>query len=155
MVDLDKAWKNLQTTFKAILTLTGVDRSRWNGSIHDMYHLHDANPEKLYTETRVLLKDHVRKLSAKLVELNKVPSQMFRRYREEYGKGTNKIDCLYNCINTLHKGPLPEEKWKYKIREMALDMWREFILQPPEAELIRLHRNKGLTTTISFIQSFC
>ena len=95
MVDHDKAWNNLQTTFKAILMLTGVDRSRWNGSIHDMYHLHDANPEKLYTETRVFLKDHVRKLSANLVETKECPSQMFRRYLVDYCKGINKIRHQY------------------------------------------------------------
>ncbi|KAK1794891.1 hypothetical protein P4O66_010091, partial [Electrophorus voltai] len=171
VVDFDETWNKLLTTIKAVVMLDYVERATWNDrfsyptwlhlssfnpDISDIYALCVAYPEplgeRLYTETKVFLENHVRQLYKKVLESEEKVLLMYHRYWEEYSKGADYMDSLYRYLNTqfIKKNKLTEADLQYgyggvdmneplmEIGELALDMWRKLMIEPLQATLIRM-----------------
>ncbi|RXN04385.1 cullin-2 [Labeo rohita] len=120
----------------------------------DIYALCVAYPEplgeKLYTETKVFLENHVRQLFKRVLDSEEKVLVMYHRYWEEYSKGAEYMDCLYRYLNTqfIKKNKLTEADLQYgyggvdmneplmEIGELALDMWRKLMIEPLQPMLI-------------------
>nr|XP_061811648.1 cullin-2 isoform X2 [Nerophis lumbriciformis] len=100
VVDFDETWNKLLSTIKAVVMLDYVERATWNDRFSDIYALCVAYPEplgeRLYTETKVFLENHVRNLYKKVLESEEKVLVMYHRYWEEYSKGADYMDCLYS-----------------------------------------------------------
>ncbi|XP_029384820.1 cullin-2 isoform X2 [Echeneis naucrates] len=100
VVDFDETWNKLLTTIKAVVMLDYVERATWNDRFSDIYALCVAYPEplgeRLYTETKVFLENHVRQLYKKVLESEEKVLVMYHRYWDEYSKGADYMDCLYS-----------------------------------------------------------
>uniref|UniRef100_A0A8C9Z9K8 Cullin 2 n=1 Tax=Sander lucioperca TaxID=283035 RepID=A0A8C9Z9K8_SANLU len=160
VVDFDETWNKLLTTIKAVVMLDYVERATWNDRFSDIYALCVAYPEplgeKLYTETKVFLENHVRQLYKKVLESEEKVLVMYHRYWDEYSKGADYMDCLYRYLNTqfIKKNKLTEADLQYgyggvdmneplmEIGELALDMWRKLMIEPLQAVLIRMLLNE-------------
>uniref|UniRef100_A0A673YYB4 Cullin-2 n=1 Tax=Salmo trutta TaxID=8032 RepID=A0A673YYB4_SALTR len=160
VVDFDETWNKLLTTIKAVVMLDYVERATWNDRFSDIYALCVAYPEplgeRLYTETKVFLENHVRQLYKKVLESEEKVLVMYHRYWEEYSKGADYMDCLYRYLNTqfIKKNKLTEADLQYgyggvdmneplmEIGELALDMWRKLMIEPLQAVLIRMLLNE-------------
>ncbi|XP_015708598.1 cullin-2 isoform X1 [Coturnix japonica] len=156
VVDFDETWNKLLTTIKAVVMLDYVERATWNDRFSDIYALCVAYPEplgeRLYTETKIFLENHVRHLHKKVLESEEQVLVMYHRYWEEYSKGADYMDCLYRYLNTqfIKKNKLTEADLQYgyggvdmneplmEIGELALDMWRKLMIEPLQAILIRM-----------------
>ncbi|KAA8580990.1 hypothetical protein FQN60_013948 [Etheostoma spectabile] len=108
VVDFDETWNKLLTTIKAVVMLDYVERATWNDRFSDIYALCVAYPEplgeKLYTETKVFLENHVRQLYKKVLESEEKVLVMYHRYWDEYSKGADYMDCLYRNPALLAHG---------------------------------------------------
>ncbi|KAG7455242.1 hypothetical protein MATL_G00254530 [Megalops atlanticus] len=161
VVDFDETWNKLLTTIKAVVMLDYVERATWNDRFSDIYALCVAYPEplgeKLYTETKIFLENHVQQLYKKVLESEEKVLVMYQRYWEEYSKGADYMDCLYRYLNTqfIKKNKLTEADLQYgygggvdtneplmEIGELALDMWRKLMIEPLQAILIRMLLNE-------------
>uniref|UniRef100_A0A8C5FHR3 Cullin 2 n=2 Tax=Gadus morhua TaxID=8049 RepID=A0A8C5FHR3_GADMO len=160
VVDFDETWNKLLTTIKAVVMLDYVERATWNDRFSDIYALCVAYPEplgeRLYTETKVFLENHVRQLYKKVLDSEEKVLIMYHRYWEEYSKGADYMDCLYRYLNTqfIKKNKLTEADLQYgyggadmneplmEIGELALDMWRKLMIEPLQAVLIRMLLNE-------------
>ncbi|XP_054622058.1 cullin-2 isoform X2 [Dunckerocampus dactyliophorus] len=160
VVDFDETWNKLLTTIKAVVMLDYVERATWNDRFSDIYALCVAYPEplgeRLYTETKVFLENHVRNLYKKVLESEEKVLVMYHRYWDEYSKGADYMDCLYRYLNTqfIKKNKLTEADLQYgyggvdmneplmEIGELALDMWRKLMIEPLQAILIRMLLNE-------------
>ncbi|KAG7259560.1 hypothetical protein CRUP_027136 [Coryphaenoides rupestris] len=160
VVDFDETWNKLLTTIKAVVMLDYVERATWNDRFSDIYALCVAYPEplgeRLYTETKVFLENHVRQLYKKVLDSEEKVLVMYHRYWEEYSKGADYMDCLYRYLNTqfIKKNKLTEADLQYgyggadmneplmEIGELALDMWRKLMIEPLQAVLIRMLLNE-------------
>uniref|UniRef100_A0A8C6SED0 Cullin-2 n=1 Tax=Neogobius melanostomus TaxID=47308 RepID=A0A8C6SED0_9GOBI len=160
VVDFDETWNKLLTTIKAVVMLDYVERATWNDRFSDIYALCVAYPEplgeRLYTETKIFLENHVRQLYKKVLESEEKVLVMYHRYWEEYSKGADYMDCLYRYLNTqfIKKNKLTEADIQYgyggvdmneplmEIGELALDMWRKLMIEPLQAVLIRMLLNE-------------
>uniref|UniRef100_A0A4X2MCC1 Cullin-2 n=1 Tax=Vombatus ursinus TaxID=29139 RepID=A0A4X2MCC1_VOMUR len=156
VVDFDETWNKLLTTIKAVVMLDYVERATWNDRFSDIYALCVAYPEplgeRLYTETKIFLENHVRHLHKRVLESEEQVLVMYHRYWEEYSKGADYMDCLYRYLNTqfIKKNKLTEADLQYgyggvdmneplmEIGELALDMWRKLMVEPLQAILIRM-----------------
>ncbi|KAK2488629.1 hypothetical protein MC885_006383 [Smutsia gigantea] len=169
VVDFDETWNKLLTTIKAVVMLEYVERATWNDRfsisdeyenlnslIRDIYALCVAYPEplgeRLYTETKIFLENHVRHLHKRVLESEEQVLVMYHRYWEEYSKGADYMDCLYRYLNTqfIKKNKLTEADLQYgyggvdmneplmEIGELALDMWRKLMVEPLQTILIRM-----------------
>ncbi|KAM7176482.1 cullin-2 isoform 1-T2 [Macrochelys suwanniensis] len=156
VVDFDETWNKLLTTIKAVVMLDYVERATWNDRFSDIYALCVAYPEplgeRLYTETKFFLENHVRHLHKRVLESEEQVLVMYHRYWEEYSKGADYMDCLYRYLNTqfIKKNKLTEADLQYgyggvdiseplmEIGELALDMWRKLMIEPLQAILIRM-----------------
>ncbi|XP_023395540.1 cullin-2 isoform X2 [Loxodonta africana] len=156
VVDFDETWNKLLTTIKAVVMLEYVERATWNDRFSDIYALCVAYPEplgeRLYTETKIFLENHVRHLHKKVLESEEQVLVMYHRYWEEYSKGADYMDCLYRYLNTqfIKKNKLTEADLQYgyggvdmneplmEIGELALDMWRKLMVEPLQTVLIRM-----------------
>ncbi|XP_065756644.1 cullin-2 isoform X2 [Phocoena phocoena] len=100
VVDFDETWNKLLTTIKAVVMLEYVERATWNDRFSDIYALCVAYPEplgeRLYTETKIFLENHVRHLHKRVLESEEQVLVMYHRYWEEYSKGADYMDCLYS-----------------------------------------------------------
>uniref|UniRef100_A0A3Q1N1U0 Cullin-2 n=1 Tax=Bos taurus TaxID=9913 RepID=A0A3Q1N1U0_BOVIN len=100
VVDFDETWSKLLTTIKAVVMLEYVERATWNDRFSDIYALCVAYPEplgeRLYTETKIFLENHVRHLHKRVLESEEQVLVMYHRYWEEYSKGADYMDCLYS-----------------------------------------------------------
>uniref|UniRef100_A0A9L0J406 Cullin-2 n=1 Tax=Equus asinus TaxID=9793 RepID=A0A9L0J406_EQUAS len=100
VVDFDETWNKLLTTIKAVVMLEYVERATWNDRFSDIYALCVAYPEplgeRLYTETKVFLENHVRHLHKRVLESEEQVLVMYHRYWEEYSKGADYMDSLYS-----------------------------------------------------------
>lgn len=105
VVDFDETWNKLLTTIKAVVMLDYVERATWNDRFSDIYALCVAYPEplgeRLYTETKIFLENHVRHLHKRVLEAEEQVLVMYHRYWEEYSKGADYMDCLYRYLNKL------------------------------------------------------
>uniref|UniRef100_A0A672IYC9 Cullin family profile domain-containing protein n=1 Tax=Salarias fasciatus TaxID=181472 RepID=A0A672IYC9_SALFA len=160
VVDFDETWNKLLTTIKAVVMLDYVERATWNDRFSDIYALCVAYPEplgeRLYTETKIFLENHVRQLYKKVLESEEKVLVMYHRYWDEYSKGADYMDCLYRYLNTqfIKKNKLTEADLQYgyggvdmneplmEIGELALDMWRKLMIEPLQAVLIRMLLNE-------------
>uniref|UniRef100_A0A3Q2YSC3 Cullin 2 n=1 Tax=Hippocampus comes TaxID=109280 RepID=A0A3Q2YSC3_HIPCM len=160
VVDFDETWNKLLTTIKAVVMLDYVERATWNDRFSDIYALCVAYPEplgeRLYSETKVFLENHVRNLYKKVLESEEKVLVMYHRYWDEYSKGADYMDCLYRYLNTqfIKKNKLTEADLQYgygggdlneplmEIGELALDMWRKLMIEPLQAILIRMLLNE-------------
>ncbi|MED6273887.1 Cullin-2 [Characodon lateralis] len=160
VVDFDETWNKLLTTIKAVVMLDYVERATWNDRFSDIYALCVAYPEplgeRLYTETKIFLENHVRQLYKKVLESEEKVLVMYHRYWEEYSKGADYMDCLYRYLNTqfIKKNKLTEADLQYgyggvdmneplmEIGELALDMWKKLMIEPLQAVLIRMLLNE-------------
>uniref|UniRef100_A0A3P8VWD4 Cullin 2 n=1 Tax=Cynoglossus semilaevis TaxID=244447 RepID=A0A3P8VWD4_CYNSE len=119
VVDFDETWNKLLTTIKAVVMLDYVERATWNDRFSDIYALCVAYPEplgeRLYTETKVFLENHVRQLYKKVLESEEKVLVMYNRYWDEYSKGADYMDCLYRYLNTqfIKKNKLTEADLQY------------------------------------------
>ncbi|XP_023597717.1 cullin-2 isoform X3 [Trichechus manatus latirostris] len=156
VVDFDETWNKLLTTIKAVVMLEFVERATWNDRFSDIYALCVAYPEplgeRLYTETKIFLENHVRHLHKRVLESEEQVLVMYHRYWEEYSKGADYMDCLYRYLNTqfIKKNKLTEADLQYgyggvdmneplmEIGELALDMWRKLMVEPLQTILIRM-----------------
>ncbi|XP_075778807.1 cullin-2 isoform X2 [Pelodiscus sinensis] len=156
VVDFDETWNKLLTTIKAVVMLDYVERATWNDRFSDIYALCVAYPEplgeRLYTETKFFLENHVRHLHKCVLESEEQVLVMYHRYWEEYSKGADYMDCLYRYLNTqfIKKNKLTEADLQYgyggvdiseplmEIGELALDMWRKLMIEPLQTILIRM-----------------
>ncbi|XP_039379051.1 cullin-2 isoform X3 [Mauremys reevesii] len=156
VVDFDETWNKLLTTIKAVVMLDYVERATWNDRFSDIYALCVAYPEplgeRLYTETKFFLENHVRHLHKCVLESEEQVLVMYHRYWEEYSKGADYMDCLYRYLNTqfIKKNKLTEADLQYgyggvdiseplmEIGELALDMWRKLMIEPLQGILIRM-----------------
>uniref|UniRef100_A0A8C2DLV6 Cullin 2 n=1 Tax=Cyprinus carpio TaxID=7962 RepID=A0A8C2DLV6_CYPCA len=154
VVDFDETWNKLLTTIRAVVMLDYVERATWNDRFSDIYALCVAYPEplgeKLYTETKVFLENHVRQLFKVRSWSRRRRLVMYHRYWEEYSKGAEYMDCLYRYLNTqfIKKNKLTEADLQYgyggvdmneplmEIGELALDMWRKLMIEPLQPMLI-------------------
>ncbi|XP_032651208.1 cullin-2 isoform X4 [Chelonoidis abingdonii] len=169
VVDFDETWNKLLTTIKAVVMLDYVERATWNDRFSDIYALCVAYPEplgeRLYTETKFFLENHVRHLHKRVLESEEQVLVMYHRYWEEYSKGADYMDCLYRYLNTqfIKKNKLTEADLQYgyggvdiseplmEIGELALDMWRKLMIEPLQGILIRMLlreiKNRSYTST--------
>ncbi|XP_039379050.1 cullin-2 isoform X2 [Mauremys reevesii] len=169
VVDFDETWNKLLTTIKAVVMLDYVERATWNDRFSDIYALCVAYPEplgeRLYTETKFFLENHVRHLHKCVLESEEQVLVMYHRYWEEYSKGADYMDCLYRYLNTqfIKKNKLTEADLQYgyggvdiseplmEIGELALDMWRKLMIEPLQGILIRMLlreiKNRSYTST--------
>ncbi|KAI4806531.1 hypothetical protein KUCAC02_017351 [Chaenocephalus aceratus] len=142
VVDFDETWNKLLTTIKAVVMLDYVERTTWNDRFSDIYALCVAYPEplgeRLYTETKVFLENHVRQLYKKVLESEEKVLVMYHRYWDEYSKGADYMDCLYST----GYGGVDMNEPLMEIGELALDMWRKLMIEPLEAVLIRMLLNE-------------
>ncbi|XP_028290094.1 cullin-2-like isoform X2 [Gouania willdenowi] len=147
VVDFDETWNKLLTTIKAVVMLDHVEKATWKNRYFDIYALCVAHPEplseRLYTETKSFLENHVKQLYKKVLELEEKVLVMYYRYWDEYSKGADGMDCLYRYLNTqlIKKNKLSEEYMQYDYREigeLALDMWRKLMIEPLQVVLISM-----------------
>ncbi|TRY89170.1 hypothetical protein DNTS_018083, partial [Danionella cerebrum] len=154
VVDFEETWNKLLLTIRAVVKLDYVERATWNDRFSDIYALCVAYPEplgeKLYSETKVFLENHVRQLFKRVLESEEKVLGMYHRYWEEYSKGAEYLDCLYRYLNTqfIKKNKLTEADMNYgyggvdlneplmEIGELALDMWRKLMIEPLQPMLI-------------------
>lgn len=65
-VNFEEVWGDLMETVQQVVTMGSIKRSVWNTRFSDVYSLCVAFPEplaeRLYTETKKLLENHVRQL---------------------------------------------------------------------------------------------
>uniref|UniRef100_A0A673ZQF0 Cullin 2 n=1 Tax=Salmo trutta TaxID=8032 RepID=A0A673ZQF0_SALTR len=141
VVDFDETWNKLLTTIKAVVMLDYVERATWNDRFSDIYALCVAYPEplgeKLYTETKVFLENHVRQL-----------------YKVNTIHHLWEIYLICYLLNFIKKNKLTEADLQYgyggvdmneplmEIGELALDMWRKLMIEPLQAVLIRMLLNE-------------
>ncbi|XP_032821523.1 cullin-2 [Petromyzon marinus] len=154
-VDFTETWNKLLTTIRGVITLGHVERITWNDRFSDVYALCVAYPEplgdRLYSETRAFLEEHVQILHKKVVESEERILIMYHGYWEEYSKGSDYMDCLYRYLNTqfIKKSKLSEADIQYgygmdsseqlmEIGELALDIWRRLMIEPLEGSLVRV-----------------
>ncbi|XP_043546569.1 cullin-2 isoform X2 [Chiloscyllium plagiosum] len=122
----------------------------------DIYALCVAYPEplgeRLYTETKIFLENHVQHLYKKVLDSEEQILTMYHKYWEEYSKGADYMDCLYRYLNTqfIKKNKLTEADLQYgyggvdiieplmEIGELALDMWKKMMIEPLQTVLIRM-----------------
>uniref|UniRef100_G1Q7G7 Cullin-2 n=1 Tax=Myotis lucifugus TaxID=59463 RepID=G1Q7G7_MYOLU len=156
VADFDETWNKLLMTIKAVVTLEYVKRATWNDRFSDIYALCVAYPEplgeRLYTETKIFLENHVRHLHKRVLESEEQVLVMYHRYWEEYSKGADYMDCLYRNLNTqfVKRNKLTEADLQYgyggvdmneplmEIGELALAMWRKLMVEPLQTILIRM-----------------
>uniref|UniRef100_A0A3Q0T925 Cullin 2 n=1 Tax=Amphilophus citrinellus TaxID=61819 RepID=A0A3Q0T925_AMPCI len=171
VVDFDETWNKLLTTIKAVVMLDYVERATWNDRFSDIYALCVAYPEplgeRLYTETKIFLENHVRQLYKKVLDSEEKVLVMYHRYWDEYSQGADYMDCLYRYLNTqfIKKNKLTEADLQYgyggvdmneplmEIGELALDMWRKLMIEPLQAVLIRMLLNE-IKKPVNGINSF-
>uniref|UniRef100_A0A8C6QCP0 Cullin family profile domain-containing protein n=1 Tax=Nannospalax galili TaxID=1026970 RepID=A0A8C6QCP0_NANGA len=145
VVDFDVTWNKLLTTINAVVMLEFVKRATWNDQFSDTYALCVAYPEplgeRLYTERKIFLENHVRHLHKRVLESEEQVLVMYHRYWEEYSKGADYLDCLYRYFSTqfIKKNNLTEADLQYgyggvdmnkplmEIGELALDMCRKLM----------------------------
>ncbi|KAJ8396093.1 hypothetical protein AAFF_G00021660 [Aldrovandia affinis] len=157
VVDFDETWNKLLTTIKAVVMLDYVERATWNDRFSYPAHSYpEPLGERLYTETKIFLENHVRQLYKKVLESEEKVLVMYQRHWEEYSKGADYMDCLYRYLNTqfIKKNKLTEADLQYgyggvdtneplmEIGELALDMWRKLMIEPLQAVLIRMLLNE-------------
>ncbi|XP_066597628.1 cullin-2 [Prorops nasuta] len=159
IVDFSETWGVLQETVKGVITLGDVPRATWNDRFNDVYSLCVAQPEpladRLYTETKRLLDNHVKQL---LVQV-KSPTgngllQEYYHAWMEYSQGINYLHLLYLYLNQTHikkhkhsiaeiiygasDSTDPDYQEQMEIGELGLDIWKKRMIAPLRHVLVSL-----------------
>ncbi|XP_068094700.1 cullin-2 [Hyperolius riggenbachi] len=156
VVDFDETWTKLLTTINAVVKLDYVERATWNDRFSDIYALCVAYPEplgeRLYSETKTFLENHVLQLHAKVLDSAEQVLVVYHAFWEEYSRGADYMDSLYRYLNTqfIKKNKLTEADLQYgyggvdiseplmEIGELALDLWRKLMIEPLQGTLLRM-----------------
>lgn len=178
-IDFEKTWNELKGTIKEVVTLGRVKREEWNSRFVDIYSICVAHPEpladKLYSETKAFLEEHVRSLLKEKVSQPTMSPQnseqsayaLLQRYHDawaQYSKGVEFLNHLYLYLNQQHikKQKLSEVEVVYgcinhdsqeqlEIGELGLDIWRQQMIvnvgDALVAQLLEGIRNDRLNTT--------
>ncbi|XP_058830462.1 cullin-2 [Topomyia yanbarensis] len=154
-IDFEKIWNDLKTTIMEVITLGSVQRDVWSSRFVDIYSICVAHPEpladKLYTETKAFLENHVkdllktRVLSSGSNDNSDQPYALLHRYFTtwtEYSKGVEYLNHLFLYLNQQHikKQKLSEVEVVYgcinhdaqeqlEIGELGLDIWRQQMIE--------------------------
>ncbi|XP_055540901.1 cullin-2 [Wyeomyia smithii] len=156
-IDFDKTWSDLKETVTEVITLRCVHRDVWYSRFEVIYSICVAHPEpladKLYTETKLFLEQHVRNLlktqvlsgDSKSSNNDNNPYALLHRYYKtwtEYSKGVEYLNDLYLYLNQQHikKQKLSEVEVVYgcinydayeqlEIGELGLDIWRKNMIE--------------------------
>lgn len=161
-VNFDQIWPELKQTVKEVLTLSMVEKGVWEKGFSYIYNLCVAFPEpladKLYYETKQLIENHVKNILETKVappeshsfESNR--NNILLNYYDEwivYSKGSEYLNNLYCYLNQQHikKQKMSEAEIVYgsvspdtqelmEIEELALDIWRVYMIQSLGKELV-------------------
>ncbi|XP_055599572.1 cullin-2 [Uranotaenia lowii] len=163
-IDFEATWNDLQKTVKEVITLGSVQRDVWSSRFVDIYSICVAHPEpladKLYSETKFFLEDHVRCLLKDKVNPSSLPSNvssepygLLKRYYDawvEYSKGVEYLNYLYLYLNQQHikKQKLSEVEVVYgcvghdsyeqlEVGELGLDIWRQHMIECLGSSLVQ------------------
>lgn len=160
-VDFESTWTTLLETVKGVVTCAKVGRATWNDRFSDVYALCVACPDplsdKLYTETKKFLENHVSNLYKKVQgngEENCLST--YHRHWEEYSKGSGYLNQLYGYLNTTYikKQKYTDADLSYggistdtadqllEIGELALDTWKRLMIEPLKETLLKLVLNE-------------
>lgn len=159
-VNFDQIWADLKIIVKDIVSLKRVQIKDWHSSFSVVYSLCTANPEpfadRLYTETELLLKNHVIDLlrTEILTEDNKLlitnesndEFPLLAKYSKlwsNYENGIMFLDVLYLYLNTQHIKKQKQSEAeiiygsiittdydKMEIKELGLDLWKWHMIMP-------------------------
>nr|XP_022308592.1 cullin-2-like [Crassostrea virginica] len=160
-VDFDATWTTLLETVKGVVTCAKVDRATWNDRFSNVYALCVACPDplsdRLYTETKKFLENHVSTLFQKVQgngEENCLST--YHKHWEEYSKGSGYLNQLYGYLNTTYikKQKYTDADLSYggistdtadqllEIGELALDTWKRLMIEPLKETLLKLILNE-------------
>lgn len=154
-VNFDEVWGGLLETVQQVVTMGSIKRSIWNERFSDVYSLCVAFPEplaeRLYTETKKLLENHVRELFA---EVSKQREENllaeYHRYWLQFSKGTQYLNNLYSYLNAQHvqKQKFSDADLTYgsmqmdmseqllEIGELGLEIWQREMITPLQSRLV-------------------
>ncbi|XP_061185924.1 cullin-2-like [Saccostrea echinata] len=160
-VDFDATWATLLETVKGVVTCAKVGRATWNDRFSDVYALCVACPDplsdKLYTETKKFLENHVSELYKKVQENGEENClATYHKHWEEYSQGSGYLNQLYGYLNTTYikKQKYTDADLSYggistdtadqllEIGELALDTWKRLMIEPHKETLIKLILNE-------------
>lgn len=147
-VEFTKVWPEVLNTIKAVITCDTVERQVWNERFSDVYKLCTALPEpqadRLYSQTKTFLEDHVSTLYKKVKESEHGVLLAYYQCWEQYSQGANYLNQLYGYLNTtfIRKHKYSEADINYgnftaenndhmlEIGELAMDIWKKNMIQP-------------------------
>lgn len=154
-VNFDEVWGGLLETVQQVVTMETIKRSIWNERFSDVYSLCVAFPEplaeRLYTETKKLLENHVRELYS---EVSKQREENllaeYHRYWLQFSKGTQYLNNLYSYLNAQHvqKQKFSDADLTYgsmhmdmseqllEIGELGLEIWQKEMITPLQSRLV-------------------
>ncbi|XP_063706724.1 cullin-2 [Culicoides brevitarsis] len=161
-VNFDETWTEIKETVKEVITLGVVKRDVWNNRFGDVYAICVAYPQpladKLYTETKTFLENHVQNLLKTKVATtirssdggDSADSLLFRYFRawNEYSKGIEYLNYLYMYLNQQHikKQKLSDAELVYgsqtdtqdqmEIGELGLDIWKTYMIDSLKEDLV-------------------
>lgn len=172
-VNFDETWTEIKETVKEVITLGNVKRDVWNNRFGDVYAICVAYPQpladKLYTETKTFLENHVQNLLKTKVATtvrssdggDSADSLLFRYFRAwtEYSKGIEYLNYLYMYLNQQHikKQKLSDAEMVYgnqndtqdqmEIGELGLEIWKTYMIDSLKDDLVSqilevIHRDR-------------
>ncbi|XP_031728283.1 cullin-2 isoform X1 [Anarrhichthys ocellatus] len=123
VVDFDETWNKLLTTIKAVVMLDYVERATWNDRFSDIYALCVAYPEplgeRLYTETKVFLENHVRQL----YKVSTREKHFYFCIMSSFHNACNACLCVCVCVCVYFQKVLDSEE---KVLVMYHRYWDEY-----------------------------
>ncbi|XP_076439449.1 cullin-2-like [Babylonia areolata] len=155
-VEFEEVWPDVLKTVQAVITCDCVDRKVWNERFSDVYKLCTALPEpqgdRLYTETKAFLENHVTNLYNRVHESEHGILPTYYHCWEEYSRGANYLNQLFGYLNTtfIKKQKFSDADLNYgnftienndhmlEIGELAMDIWRKNMIQPQRELLTTL-----------------
>ncbi|XP_077979355.1 cullin-2-like [Glandiceps talaboti] len=155
VVDFDETWGKLLETVEGVIKLGNVPRATWNDRFSDVYALCVAYPEplgdKLYSETKKFLENHVKGLHMEVKGADENLLQMYHRYWEQFSRGASYMNKLYGYLNSqfIKKQKLSDADIQYgygidineqlmDIGELALDIWKRLMIEPLKEQLVKM-----------------
>uniref|UniRef100_A0A336LM86 Cullin-2 n=1 Tax=Culicoides sonorensis TaxID=179676 RepID=A0A336LM86_CULSO len=161
-VNFDETWTEIKETVNEVITLGNVKRDVWNNRFGDVYAICVAHPQpfadRLYTETKAFLENHVQNLLKTKVATtltssdggDSADSLLFRYFRAwtEYSKGIEYLNYLYMYLNQQHikKQKLSDAEMVYgnqidtqeqmEIGELGLEIWKTFMIDSLKTDLV-------------------
>ncbi|KAJ8867527.1 hypothetical protein PR048_031329 [Dryococelus australis] len=143
--NFDEKWDKLQKTIEKLVSLENVSRKLWNDHFSDIYFLCVANPqpftERLYNETKKFLHNHVKMISAQLLEssCNDIVINYYIAWIK-YSVGVRHLHSLFLYLNIQYvkfrHDPYVQTIQEVSnngpecmvIGELALTMWKTHVI---------------------------